>query len=540
MMRHSSGDTTQRWGLILWATIPLATFHLFACPSASGQSEVSQNELEELSQILEPVIDEATLGLAHIDTKQLDEKSLTKKAKSLLWSQDADSEFLKQLVRYVSQTKKQIERCGGRFVFLTASLYDLEQATVIAIPVAANSQTTELERLLKPVTSMGFQLQKLNSRLLILARPKTLARIANRELWPRKDVKQILQRSVHGIASLNFVPSADHLKVIRELTPKLDPPFSSVTGELLADGVQFASIRLQQFEPLDIEVRINSVSDQAARQLKQLILGLRDEIKPTTPESLVIKGVAAQLSLEQVDQSLSLKVGAKEEAVWNAIKPFFEAAQKRVGQSALRDKLRDIMIALHNYYDANKMFPDIGPLKDKGNPGLSWRVHILPYVGEAALYEKFKLDEPWDSEHNKQLIPLLPEVFVVKGGETAKGKTRIVMPRGRDFFAKPFVRNQAAKPTEKIGRQFREILDGTSNTLAVLPIASQYAVIWTKPEDWVPPAKDLIKSVIDPDQKILTFATADGAVHRIDLSQFDEKKFKAWLTIAGGDYSPNQ
>lgn len=43
-------------------------------------------------------------------------------------------------------------------------------------------------------------------------------------------------------------------------------------------------------------------------------------------------------------------------------------------------------------------------LKPDGTPYLSWRVHILPFLGRAALYDQFKKDEPWDSRHNNQLI----------------------------------------------------------------------------------------------------------------------------------------
>ncbi|MDZ7616512.1 MAG: DUF1559 domain-containing protein, partial [Patescibacteria group bacterium] len=38
----------------------------------------------------------------------------------------------------------------------------------------------------------------------------------------------------------------------------------------------------------------------------------------------------------------------------------------------------------------------------KGNPLHSWRVLLLPYLGHQGLYEKLRLDEPWDSEHNRQ------------------------------------------------------------------------------------------------------------------------------------------
>lgn len=36
-------------------------------------------------------------------------------------------------------------------------------------------------------------------------------------------------------------------------------------------------------------------------------------------------------------------------------------------------------------------------------PLLSWRVMILPYIEQVALYEQFRLDEPWDSPHNLKI-----------------------------------------------------------------------------------------------------------------------------------------
>ena len=41
-------------------------------------------------------------------------------------------------------------------------------------------------------------------------------------------------------------------------------------------------------------------------------------------------------------------------------------------------------------------------------PLLSWRVAILPFIGEQNLYNRFRLDQPWDSPHNIALLPLMP------------------------------------------------------------------------------------------------------------------------------------
>ena len=54
-----------------------------------------------------------------------------------------------------------------------------------------------------------------------------------------------------------------------------------------------------------------------------------------------------------------------------------------------------------------------------------------------ALYKQFHLDEPWDSEHNKQLIPLMPALFLDPSSRLspADGKTHYVgvMGEGRLF-----------------------------------------------------------------------------------------------------------
>jgi hypothetical protein len=42
---------------------------------------------------------------------------------------------------------------------------------------------------------------------------------------------------------------------------------------------------------------------------------------------------------------------------------------------------------------------------------LSWRVHLLPYLGYQHLYEQFRLDEPWNSRANYELLKKIPAVY---------------------------------------------------------------------------------------------------------------------------------
>ncbi len=73
--------------------------------------------------------------------------------------------------------------------------------------------------------------------------------------------------------------------------------------------------------------------------------------------------------------------------------------------------MKQFGLALHNYYDTNHCLPPAPLVDAKGKPLLSWRVAILPFLEQDNLYRQFKLDEPWDSEHNKKLISKMPKIY---------------------------------------------------------------------------------------------------------------------------------
>ena len=130
--------------------------------------------------------------------------------------------------------------------------------------------------------------------------------------------------------------------------------------------------------------------------------------------------------------------------------------------------LKQLGLAMHMFHDANSMFPgNDGYGDNKGN--LSWRVHLLPYLEQAELYNEFNLDEPWDSEHNKSLIEKMPEFFKTAGVEDA-GKTsyHVLTGEGTPFGSE-----------ETPG--MRNITDGTSNTLMAVMAGADKADVWTKP-----------------------------------------------------------
>ena len=185
-----------------------------------------------------------------------------------------------------------------------------------------------------------------------------------------------------------------------------------------------------------------------------------------------------------------------------------------------QNNLKEIVLALHNYESAYGHFP--GNVTDKnGKPLLSWRVAILPYIEQNDLYQQFKMDEPWDSENNKKLLPKMPDVFRVGFEEKGEWRTHY------QGFAGP---GTVFDPRNKV--RITAITDGTSNTLAVVEAGPP--VEWTKPAD-IPfdPQKPLPK-LEGPFANVLAAATADGAAHKL-RRDFDEKKFRQLVGAQDGE-----
>jgi len=75
-------------------------------------------------------------------------------------------------------------------------------------------------------------------------------------------------------------------------------------------------------------------------------------------------------------------------------------------------QMRKVYDAAIAYQSVLQKFP-ANIVDENDKPLLSWRVQVLQFMGEAEsnLYKKFKLDEPWDSEHNLPLLKEMPACF---------------------------------------------------------------------------------------------------------------------------------
>lgn len=203
-------------------------------------------------------------------------------------------------------------------------------------------------------------------------------------------------------------------------------------------------------------------------------------------------------------------------------------AQQRMKST---NNLKQIALAMHNYHDVFKGFPAAHNTDEEGKPLLSWRVLVLPFLEQQALYDEFHLDEPWNSEHNRKLIARMPEVYRSPSSKADPGKTTYLGNAGKDGI---FIAPREKKTRGAIGVRMRDIRDGTSNTVMVVEASDPAAVIWTKPDDFELDDKDPRRGLVGVHPGFLLAAFCDGSVQNIRLN-LDADTLKALFSRAGGE-----
>lgn len=210
---------------------------------------------------------------------------------------------------------------------------------------------------------------------------------------------------------------------------------SVVLGGLLVAGLYFANQYYQQN-------RMDRGPSRAAQE------------NQTSPGSQGASGLPSESERKAIEQELQRQLAIQREPL--------EAAQE---EANLMENLASITSARSQFLSAEPN-GSLMPNAEKSGQGLSWRVHLLPYLGHKSLYNRFNLDEPWDSPANAELLPLMPTEY----GVSSKGKTRLRSFLNIDGKGSPYL-------------NMRDIADGIDQTALFVWVARDQSTEWTKPDD---------------------------------------------------------
>ena len=209
--------------------------------------------------------------------------------------------------------------------------------------------------------------------------------------------------------------------------------------------------------------------------------------------------------------------------------PRLRAAKDAARRTQCQNNLRRIGVALNNYHSTYGSYPPAFVCDSDGRRLHSWRVLLLPFLGEECqeLYRRYNFSEAWDSPKNKGVLESRPAIF------SCPTHGRVPDRNGTSYLA--VVGPGCAFQGRALVRKSR-IMD---QSLLVVETA-QCEVRWTEPYDVdVSNGLDAFSRIGSNHVGGFNGLLADGFV-RFFYNDSDQASFKAMFTRHGDEEVPIQ
>lgn len=177
-------------------------------------------------------------------------------------------------------------------------------------------------------------------------------------------------------------------------------------------------------------------------------------------------------------------------------------------------RFKSIESAMVQYYEDYKSFPPAVTTNRRGEVLHSWRTLLLPYLGSRDVYDMIRLDEPWNSDYNKQFHDKMPGAFACSGTREQHGhRTHVQYILGPETIS-----------PGSSSRSFADLKRDRDTT--ILFIEASPAVHWMQPADFQ--YKDIDKGIVsDPKQTGIGGTHGDKALALMldgSVKVFDKKE----------------
>ena len=502
-----------------------ATFTLLILAQALAQPAADRR-----LQAIEPFVGSDVFAVLEVDLARADFPALA--VRVLGDSPSGPFTGMKNL-----QWPEALRLAGAKEIYFVFSMIDMPGQPFVVVPLADGANAAEIGRLFQPGGKarglVGASASATVHNAVFAGPPAALERVRRAVAPPRQELAAAFA-SADGAATaarLVIIPSADSRRVLEEMVPSFPVELGGGPITELSRGLLWAAIAVDGGAQPQLRVVVESKDAGAAQALERLAQNAKaylirsPDLQKLSPE---LPKILADVKPTVEGSRVTLTVDAKHAAslVDSVLRPSRQAAIR----SQCVNNEKQIGLAIHNYIAVNGSFPPAFTQDKAGKPLLSWRVLILPYLEQDALYKEFRLDEPWDSPNNKALISKIPVTYRCPAESdklAGQGKTRYLTPRGK---ATIFPGTEIIK--------LRDVTDGTSNTIMVVDAGDANAVIWTKPDDWnvdpEPNTAAVFSSHSGSNGNGSNFGIADGSVRFIS-EKIKPAVLKALLSRNGGE-----
>lgn len=141
-------------------------------------------------------------------------------------------------------------------------------------------------------------------------------------------------------------------------------------------------------------------------------------------------------------------------------------------RTVCRQNLKEVGRAMHTYHEDKSRFPPAA----SGLRPVSWRVTLLPYLEDQAVYDRYHRGSAWDGTENLPLALERMNVFSCPADYYPKNTD------GQWYAAYSMPTGAQSVGDNPKGTKLGDITDGASNALLVVE-ACGAQIVWTEPRD---------------------------------------------------------
>ncbi len=482
------------------------------------------------ARLIAPLLDELALAVVHVDLTRVSVKSLMEKVAELI--PEVEPEAVAEAAG-ADLVLDAFRRAGGRevyFIVTVAGPLDDDNLVFAAVPLSDGADLETLTATLRQFDRRTFAESKRFGNMLCVGSRQTIERLQALEPDPRPELAAAFRAAGDTTAQALLLPPGHTRRVVEEMMPELPEEFGGGPSSVVTRGLLWAAVGIDGAPQTSLRIVIQSEDGSAAtalcerwQRLLRMVGGMKDVQQFFPQFGELAKALTPKVQGNHLVLELNERNGGVP-AVISTVKVPIVRARAAARRSMTLNNLKQIGVAMHAYHEQHEGLPCPANYDADGKPLLSWRVHLLPHLGQKTLYGQFHLDEPWDSPHNRTLIERMPYVYrSPESMSPKKGITSFLLPVG-----------EATVFPGQRGVAFSEISDGPHRTILVLLADDEHATVWTKPADLPFDPKQPLAGLSGPFEREVLAAFCDGSVRPL-RRPLDADRMRALFTRNGGD-----